>query len=574
MEITFLSGEREVLRRLEEGAFDSSEWFRLRAEEERLSLIDGFERLLSLGHLDLRLYDHQREAVLRVLRELRGRAVLADEVGLGKTVEAGVILKEYLLRSLVRRALVLVPASLVSQWKRELREKFGLDPRVLDSRLARSPAGLEQASLLLASIDAAKRPPCSERLARLLWDMVIVDEAHRLKDRSTLNWRFVNSLRTKYLLLLTATPVQNDLSELYNLVTLLKPGQLMTFSNFKKAFMRDKRSPKNTARLREMLAEVMVRTPRRQSAIPFPQRNVESVAVPMGEGERRFYETLVGALREAYRAAPKDERNLLPFVLVLREACSHPPAACRSVGAMLRRGSLRGLPAGAAVELGEAARAIRPSKMEMLVEAVKKADSKCLVFTEFRATQRALIERLEREGFRAVAFHGGLTAAAKDEAVRRFQEWGDVLVATDAGSEGRNLQFCSVVINYDLPWNPMRIEQRIGRVHRLGQRRPVHVVNLASEGTVESYVLYLLEKKIGMFHKVIGEVDAILADLEGSLEERLARAFLASEGEMKERLEAFERELEEAVGRYERARALNAALFDGAPGPGERRWTS
>ena len=575
MEITFLPGEREVLRRLEEGAFDSLEWFRLKADAERLSLIDGFERLLCLDHLGLRLYDHQREAVVRVLRELRGRAVLADEVGLGKTVEAGVILKEYLLRSLVRRALVLVPASLVSQWKSELREKLGLDFRALDSRLARSPGELERVNFLLASIDAAKRPPCCERIARSPWDMVIVDEAHRLKDRTTLNWRFVNSLQAKYLLLLTATPVQNDLGELYNLVTLLKPGQLNTFASFKKAFMQDKRSPKNTARLREVLGEVMVRTSRRQSAIRFPQRRVESIPVPMGEGERRFYEELLEVLRGAFRAAPKDKRNLLPLVLVLREACSHPPAACRSLEAMLRRGSLPGFPAAAVTALGEAARYIRPAKMERLVEAVRNAGGKCLVFTEFRSTQRALIERLEGEGMRAVAFHGGLTAARKDEAVRRLREWGDVLVATDAGSEGRNLQFCSVVVNYDLPWNPMRIEQRIGRVHRLGQERPVHVVNLAAEGTVESYVLYVLEKKIGMFHKVIGEVDAILADLEGSLEERLARAFLASGDEMKERLEAFERELEEAALRYERARALNAALFDTASGDGGGgRWIS
>lgn len=574
MEITFLPGEREVLRRLEEGAFEPVEWFRLKAEAERMSLIDGFERLLSLDHLDLHLYDHQREAVVKVLRELRGRAVLADEVGLGKTVEAGVILKEYLLRSLVRRALVLVPAPLVSQWKSELREKLGLEFRTLDYRLARRASELERVNLLLASIDAAKRPPCSERIARTPWDMVIVDEAHRLKDRTTLNWRFVNSLRTKYLLLLTATPVQNDLGELYNLVTLLKPGQLNTFSSFKRAFMQDKRSPKNTARLREVLGEVMVRTSRRQSAIQFPERRVESISVPMRGRERRFYEELLGVLRRAFHSAPKKERNLLPLVLVLREACSHPPAACRSLEAMLRRGSLPGCPAAAVAGLGEAARSIRPAKMAALLEAVRRAGGKCLVFTEFRSTQRALIGLFESEGLRAVAFHGGLTAAGKDEAIRRFREWGDVLVATDAGSEGRNLQFCNVVVNYDLPWNPMRIEQRIGRVHRLGQERPVHVVNLAAEGTVESYVLYVLEKKIGMFHKVIGEVDAILADLGTSLEERVARAFLASDAEMRERLEAFERELEEAVARYERARALNAALFDGEAERGGGEWIS
>lgn len=569
MEITYLPHSQEVLDRLAGGAFDEVEWFRLKSEAEYLSLIDGFDRLLSLDLLDLRLYDHQRSAVLRVLREMRGRAVLADEVGLGKTIEAGVIVKEYMLRSLVRRVLVLVPASLVAQWRSELREKFRLDFRILDSRLARSPTEFQEANLLLASIDRAKRSPCSERIVEAKWDMVVVDEAHRLKNSASANWRFVNALRKKYLLLLTATPVQNDLRELYNLVTLLKPGQLKTFSRFKEAYMLDKRSPKNTRSLRKMLSEVMVRTARRESLIRFPKRIVESIAVPMGELERRFYEGLLTVLREAFRRMPKDERNLLPLVLVLREACSHPKAAKKSLEGMLRRGSITVSDPEAVIELGRGAESIVPSKLEALVAAVKKAASKCIVFTEFRTTQRELAGCLTSAGFRPIAFHGGLTATEKEEAIREFRERGDVLVSTQAGSEGRNLQFCSVVVNYDLPWNPMRIEQRIGRVHRLGQERSVNVVNLATEGTVESYVLYLLEKKIGMFNKVIGEMDDILADLEASFEERLARAFLGSDDEMRERLRAFERELERAVARYERARSINAALFE-AGGSGDR----
>src|SRR5690606_27130903 len=176
---------------------------------------------------------------------------------------------------------------------------------------------------LIASIDRAKREPFREIITRARWDLLIVDEAHRLKNRSTLNWKFVNGIQKKYLLLLTATPVQNDLRELYNLITLLKPGQLKTYSEFKRFYMLDKRSPKNTRELREALREVMVRTGRRESLIPFPPRRVESASIPLGPAEQDFYDEVLAVLRRAYQSAPRRERNLLPLMLVLREVCSH-----------------------------------------------------------------------------------------------------------------------------------------------------------------------------------------------------------------------------------------------------------
>lgn len=140
---------------------------------------------------------------------------------------------------------------------------------------------------------------------------------------------------------------------------------------------------------------------------------------------------------------------------------------------------------------------------------------------------------------------------------------GGILVSTQAGGEGHNLQFCRRIINYDLPWNPMRIEQRIGRVHRLGQEQDVEITNLVTEKTIDAYVLYLLDKKLGMFQKVIGEVDAILANVPTSFEERLAHAALASgsDHEMNARIEAFGKEIERAYTAYERVKKLNAELF-------------
>ncbi len=206
METVFHPQGEAVLKALASGGFDAKEWFDLRSAAERLSSQDGFERLVCLETLGVQLFPHQERAVLRVLREMRGRAVLADEVGLGKTIEAGVILKEYLLRSLVHRVLILTPASLVTQWRDELREKLQIEVAV-----AQSPSDFERAPRVVASLDTAKRSPSCQVIQRIGWDMVIVDEAHRLKNSRTVNWKFVNGIQKKYLLLLTATPVQNDL---------------------------------------------------------------------------------------------------------------------------------------------------------------------------------------------------------------------------------------------------------------------------------------------------------------------------------------------------------------------------
>src|SRR5881392_2236763 len=201
-------------------------------------------------------YPHQERTCLRVLREMRGRAILADEVGLGKTIEAGLLLKEYAIRGLVRRALILTPASLTGQWREELESKFDLPFAVL-----RSLGDWEDRPYLIASIDLAKRGPHRSAAQSRPWDLVIVDEAHRLKNRLSVNWRFVAGLSQKYMLLLTATPVQNDMEELFNLVSLLKPGALRTYEGFIDRYVgsRDRRVPANVSELRDRLRDVMIR---------------------------------------------------------------------------------------------------------------------------------------------------------------------------------------------------------------------------------------------------------------------------------------------------------------------------
>jgi superfamily II DNA/RNA helicase len=163
----------------------------------------------------------------------------------------------------------------------------------------------------------------------------------------------------------------------------------------------------------------------------------------------------------------------------------------------------------------------------------------------------------------AQAFYGGLTPGEKEEVINKFRRRGGVLVSTECGSEGRNLQFCRTMVNYDLPWNPMRLEQRIGRIHRLGQTSDVLIINLVTEGTVEAYLLYLLERKINMFQKVIGEIEAVMATLPAPYERILAHLVLDSESEAQvaERFAAFGNELAQACDTYERVRRLNHQLF-------------
>src|SRR3989449_7822819 len=241
LSLQFDESDADLLARAFRSPGDGPQAWRLNGEAHRMSLVDGFDRLLAWPSLrGVGRYPHQERTCVRVLREMHGRAILADEVGLGKTIEAGLLLKEYAIRGLVHRALILTPASLTGQWREEMESKFELPFAVL-----RSVGDWERRPLLIASIDTAKRDPHRALAQRTLWDLVIVDEAHRLKNRLSVNWRFVAGLSKKYMLLLTATPVQNDMDELFNLVTLLKPGQLHTYDRFLERYVAspDRRGP-------------------------------------------------------------------------------------------------------------------------------------------------------------------------------------------------------------------------------------------------------------------------------------------------------------------------------------------
>ena len=235
---------------------DRLDIFQLRQRGIALQLSQGFDRLLCLDEVAVEHYQHQIDAALRALHEMRGRALLADEVGLGKTIEAGIVMKELIQRGLVRTVLVLTPASLTEQWREELLNKFGETFSVVDTLEQWEQVNTASEGRWIVSLDRAKLSHHSTQALAREYDLLIVDEAHKLKNRTTLAWRFVNQVRKRYVLMLTATPVQNDLIELYSLITILTPGQLGTVRAFRRNFVEqsDPRHPKNPASLRRLVS--------------------------------------------------------------------------------------------------------------------------------------------------------------------------------------------------------------------------------------------------------------------------------------------------------------------------------
>ena len=507
----------EPLQAWEERRLSSPEDHRLRLDAEHIALRKGFDELLSLSTLNgVEILWYQIETVKKALKHFRGRVLLADEVGLGKTIEACILLKEYLMRGLIRRILILTPPSLVSQWREELREKFSLEFITTEEGGYRDdpPAFWQENLQIIASLHVAKSPEHAEILSRIPQDLVIVDEAHHLKNRQSRNWQLVNSLTTKFLFLLTATPIQNDMMELYNLVTLLRPGTLKTAADFRRRFITrgNPLSPKNRHHLRELLGEVMVRNTRSLADVRLPRRYASTLIVEPDEGEQAFYQE-VGSLVKAHYDR-KDGLDRLSANTLLMEAGSSPYAVRATLQHLLAREGLSHDLRRSLHRCLDLARSLPPPrKAKRLVELLKSQREKKIVFTHFRESQRFLADLFEKEGIPYSLFHGGLSSREKDEAVARFQEEVPVFLATESGGEGRNLQFANTMINFDLPWNPLRIEQRIGRIHRIGQRREVFIFNLANRLSLEERILSVLDRKLNLFELVIGELDLILGSL-------------------------------------------------------------
>jgi hypothetical protein len=601
----------------------------------------GASRLApALAQSTVDLNPHQIEAAAFALSSLpTGGCVLADEVGLGKTIEAGLVLAQLVAEGR-GRALILVPASLRAQWRDELRSKLGLDSSVVDGASARAknkqatkhgpgPNPFDTGGIVIASMPfAALR---AHEVERVPWDVAILDEAHRLRNAYRRDHKTGQALRKALhrcpKLLLTATPLQNDIMELLGLTSFIDDALLGTEDAFRLQFASGELTEDKAADLKERLGQVVIRTLRRQvkEYVKFTNRRsmVEDFA-PTAE-EQRLYDRVSEYLRrEDVVAIPRSRRALL--VLVYRKilasstfALSHTlsrladglearlaGAECAAAAdALLDLSGFEeeaeelgssdpdaGRPRGAAAvssmreELAElraceklAASIKANAKGDALSRGIDRAftvaracgwPQKAVVFTEFRRTQSYLRDLLATRGYEVTCLSGDSGSADKRQGlVEEFRQRTQILLMTEAGAEGLNLQFCNLVVNFDLPWNPQRVEQRIGRCHRYGQQRDVLVLNFLNRQNAADARLYdLLSQKLALFDGVFGSSDEILGALGSGVdfEKRVLDIYQScrSSQEIDSAFDALRQDLDDRIeARLAAARALLFERFDG-----------
>ena len=575
----------------------------------------GMDRLsMSLFDAAVDLNPHQIEAALFALQSpLSKGVILADEVGLGKTIEAGIVLCQFWAER-KRRLLVLCPASLRKQWALELGEKFNLLTRVLDSKAFRGEqrngrAPLSEKAILIMSFNYANA--LREELKTIAWDLVVVDEAHKLRNAYRPSNKVGQGIRWATedcrKLLLTATPLQNSLLELFGLSTLIDEHLFGGVNAFRAQYAS---AGGSIIDLRQRLSGFCKRTLRNQVTeyIRYTERRTITRPFTPSDGEHALYEAVSGFLQrpDSY-ALPQRQRHLTALILrkllasssqaiaatldtlrtrleTLRDEHTQndPEFAERLIEAEEIEGDLLDeiltededvdAPEIAPVtidrqklreeidilqRLATSARGIGiDTKTRTLLKALDigfeqmsttGAARKSLIFTESRRTQEYLKSFLETHGYegQVVLFNGtnggpeataiykrwleknkhtGRSSGSRAVDVRtalieHFRDDATILLATEAAAEGINLQFCSLVINYDLPWNPQRIEQRIGRCHRYGQKHDVVVINFLNErNEVDRRVLELLAEKFSLFNGVFGASDEVLGTIESGVD--------------------------------------------------------
>ena len=512
IKFTDRSNVKSKLRKLEftdKNTFDLTiAAFELLSEmkKSKLSVISSIQ-----SNKSIELYDHQIFAAMKVKNEFGGSAILADEVGLGKTIEAGIILKEFLISGLAKNILILAPPSLVYQWQDELESKFSLHFTQKDDSDYKDPASHD---LLIFSHSSAVYPTAANFLKKRNWDMIIVDEAHSMKNSSTMKHKLLKEMNRKFTLLLTATPIQNNLGELYNMVELLKPGTLGTFSEFKIRYADDKQmrtlNPFFKDELQKKLSKIIIRTTRQQvkKYIKFTDRIAFTRILKPTDDERKLYDKITDKVREHY----ENGFEVLYLMIIQRLISSSTESTKRALFKMKKSELLSSEEYDELMEI--AARITIDTKTTELKNTIEEQnDSKFLIFTEWRATQEYLERVLNDAGYSVTLFHGELNLSQKAESIERFRNDAQIMISTSAGGEGQNFQFCSNVVNYDLPWNPMKVEQRVGRVHRIGQKNDVKIYNYAYEQTIDAYILELLYTKIKLFTMSLGHLDLLFEDV-------------------------------------------------------------
>jgi superfamily II DNA or RNA helicase len=508
----------------------------------------GSLRSVRAARIDL--MPHQLEPALAIVRGLGSRLLLADEVGLGKTIQAAIVVAELLARGLADRVLVITPAGLRRQWARELSTRFGIEGRIADAAALRRAAAVLPVGMnpwaaehvALASIDYVKRPEVLAAAAAVPWDIVIVDEAHASASDSDRRGAVAALTATAaYVLLLTATPHSGDRQSFASLCGLGAVNQdpLLVFRRrrgtirggaARRVHALAVRPTSDESRMHAMLgaytAALKVERADAWLAATVLHKRALSSAWALARSIERRLDGLSADAQSPRGAAqlllPLDDRD--------GESCQddEPPLWPAGLGLADRereRRLLRSL-AGAA-----RAAAAHESKLSALARLLRRAKEPAIVFTEYRDT---LVHVQQALGRPAALIHGGLTQDERSAALHAFtSRLPPLLLATDAAGEGLNLQQASrLVINLELPWNPMRLEQRIGRVDRIGQQRTVHAIHLVAAGTGESRILGRLGTRIAQ-----AQADITAAGVPASDEER-AIAQLAILGTSDESLAA------------------------------------
>ncbi len=622
-----------------EGTFDGDPArFKLAVEAERLALAYEYDPYFSLSISRVDPLPHQIEAVYEAMLPLpRVRFLLADDAGAGKTIMAGLLLRELKLRGLVERTLIVTPANLTFQWQRELfdrfREHFEL-VRGIDLRNAYGTNPWQDRPQVITSIDWAKREEVKASLARAgQWDLVIVDEAHRMSasdaDHKTDRYLLGELLseRTDHLLLLTATPHKGDKENFALFLRLLDRDAYAHVRSLDEALRRN-RAPFYLRRTKEAL----VSFPDPETGVVrslFTKRKARTVAFDLDPAELDFYEALTRyvqtqSIRAAADASARGRALGFTMAMYQRRFASSLYAARRSLERRLakieerlavrtgtdrpptpppafderRLADLDELPEDEATAIEEAAEEAslaaerddllrERDELRPLIEEARRLEArdvsskvqklravltderifadpttKLLVFTEHKDTLDYLVARLRAWGLRVTQIHGGMAVGDRDTpgtrlfAEREFREEAQVLVATEAAGEGINLQFCWLLVNYDIPWNPMRLEQRIGRIHRYGQERDCLVFNFVAQNTREGQVLATLLERLDEIRSALGSdqvFDVVGEVVPANFVERLLRDHYAgrvSRDELLERIvEEVDREKFERITR-------------------------
>ncbi len=580
--------DMDILEKIKNKQFEDRKILDLKLKSEEAAKQSAITELISYPLIKKNLaynLPHQQEGALKILRDLDGRALLADEVGLGKTITAGMVLKECIVRGFIKKALILTPPSLVNQWKDELTTKFNLNFKEVNKE-----SEWENAGLAIASIDKVKNFNTStnefkhSKAHEIYWDIIIIDEAHKLKDKKTFRWKFVDRLKKKRLLLLTATPFQNDLIELYNLLSLLRRGHLGTITEFRSSFLvnGNERQPLNPLELKRKLSEVMIRRRRDEAkGINYMKRIPKIQSVELGLLEKRAYQQVADLLLLHYFDFNGNPINTnLAAYSILPKITSSSKSSIEFLENLIENPKYHSSTRDIAKKLVEEFKKLKQdTKIEKLIELIheinkKDPGTKILLYTKHPATLKYIADILRAQKFSITEFRGGLNNDEKTRRISEFKTKTQILVSTETGAEGLNFQFCSNLINYDLPWNPMAVEQRIGRLDRIGQKKNIFVYNLATKDTMEEHVVDLIINKMCCIGLVMGELPIILFNMgldssgksgSSKFEEKIMNAFLDSKNNLNrfaDEVDKVGKEINYGIKEYEKTKKYTSELLD------------